>query len=229
MQETLEQWGLGAETLNMAVSWGARIVGVLVILFGALIVAGWLKRMVVKRLEPTTDKTLARFMGNVVRWVVLVLAFVGCLGLFGIETTSFAAVLGGASVAIGLAMKGTLSNVAAGAMLLVFRPYKVGDVVKVDGTQGKVDEIGLFTTTMDTPDKRRIIIPNGNIFGDTIENVTFHEERRVDVNVGVGYEATSTRLARCSSTPVRASSISTTRWSPIFRSSVARRSTGRCV
>jgi small conductance mechanosensitive channel len=173
----------------MAISWGARIIGVLLILFGALILAGWLKRLVVARLEKTTDKTLARFLGGMVRWVVLVLAFVGCLGLFGIETTSFAAVLGGASVAIGLAMKGTLSNVAAGAMLLVFRPYKVGDVVKVDGTQGKVDEIGLFTTTLDTPDKRRFIIPNGIIFGDTIENVTFHEERRVDVNVGVGYDA----------------------------------------
>ncbi len=189
MKETLQQWGLSAATLTMIIHWGVRVVGVLLLLFAAVIFAGWLKRMLIARLEARTDKTLARFVGGVVRWMVLIMAVVGCLGMFGIETTSFAALIGGAGVTIGLAFQGTLSNVAAGAMLLIFRPYRVEDVVKVGGVTGKVDEIGLFTTTLDTADKRRIIVPNGKIFGETIENITFNPERRVDVNVGVGYDA----------------------------------------
>jgi small conductance mechanosensitive channel len=92
-------------------------------------------------------------------------------------------------LAIGLAFQGTLSNFAAGAMLLVFRPYKVGDVVNVTGFLGTVDEIELFTTTLDTFDNRRIIVPNSSIFGAVIENVTYHRQRRVDVDIGVSYVA----------------------------------------
>ncbi|MBL4702534.1 MAG: mechanosensitive ion channel [Phycisphaeraceae bacterium] len=94
------------------------------------------------------------------------------LGKFGIPTASFAVVIGSAGLAIGLAFSGTLSNFASGMMLLIFRPYKIGDVVNVAGQTGKIDELELFTTTMDTPDNRRIIVPNSALFGAVIENIT---------------------------------------------------------
>jgi small conductance mechanosensitive channel len=109
--------------------------------------------------------------------------------MFGIQTTSFAAVIGAAAFAIGLAFQGTLSNIASGVMLLIFRPFKVSDVINAAGVTGRVIEIGLFTTCFDTLDNRRIFVPNALIFGGTIENVTYHEKRRVDVSVGTDYGA----------------------------------------
>jgi small conductance mechanosensitive channel len=135
------------------------------------------------------DLTLSKFIARMVKWLILLLTGIFILGKFGINTASFAVVIGAAGLAVGLAFQGTLSNFAAGIMLLVFRPYKVGDVVTVSGTTGKVDEVELFTTTLDTPDNRRFIIPNSSIFGSTIENITFHPKRRVDVVVGVSYSA----------------------------------------
>jgi small conductance mechanosensitive channel len=107
----------------------------------------------------------------------------------GVELVAFVGVIAASAFAIGLAFQGSLSNFSAGVMLLVFRPFKVGDVVNVAGETGKVDEIGLFTTTMDTPDNRRLILPNGAIFGAVIENITHHPIRRVDVAVGTDYTA----------------------------------------
>jgi small conductance mechanosensitive channel len=103
--------------------------------------------------------------------------------------TGFAAVIGASALAVGLAFQGSLSNFAAGVMLLVFRPFKVGDVVNVAGQTGKIDEIGLFTTTMDTADNRRLILPNGSVFGAVIENISYHDTRRLDVAVGSEYPA----------------------------------------
>lgn len=120
---------------------------------------------------------------------MLVLIILACLSVFGVETTSFAAVLGSAGIAIGLALQGTLGNFASGIMLLMFRPFQVGDVVTIGGVTGKVNEIELFTTTLDTFDNRRFIIPNGSVFGSTIENISFHPQRRADVDVGVSYSA----------------------------------------
>jgi small conductance mechanosensitive channel len=117
------------------------------------------------------------------------MAALTCLNRFGGETTSFAALIGAAGLAIGLAFQGTLSNFAAGAMLLIFRPYKVGDEVNVAGYTGTVREIELFTTAIDTPDYRRIIVPNSSIFGAVIENVTHHPVRRFSVGVGTAYSA----------------------------------------
>ena len=135
------------------------------------------------------EPTLSQFLGAAARWLVLVLSFVAILGVFDVPVTSFAAVIGGAALAIGLAFQGSLANLASGVMLLIFRPFKVGDVISVAGVTAKVIEIELFSTTLDTPDNRRIILPNGSVFGSTIENVTYHPVRRVDVNVGVDYSA----------------------------------------
>jgi small conductance mechanosensitive channel len=135
------------------------------------------------------DPTLGKFFGNLLRWFILLGVLLGCLGAFGIETTSFAALLASAGLAIGLAFQGTLSNFAAGVMLLVFRPFKVGDVVSAAGQTGTIVEIELFTTEMTGFDNRRIIIPNTKIFGDIIMNLSYHPTRRVDVTVGVAYDA----------------------------------------
>jgi small conductance mechanosensitive channel len=124
-----------------------------------------------------------------VRWAALVLGVVAALSIFGIAPTSLAAVVGATGLAIGLALQGSLSNLAAGIMLLLLRPYKVGDVVNLAGQLGKVDEIELFNTKLDTLDNRRIFIPNGQIFGSVIENLTHHQQRRIDINVGVEYAA----------------------------------------
>ncbi|MEQ8848305.1 MAG: mechanosensitive ion channel [Botrimarina sp.] len=174
----------------LAIQGGMRVALVLVILFLAMTLAGWVgaaARASLTRMR--FDATLAKFLSKLARWGVLLLAGLTCLSYFGVETTSFAAVIGAAGFAVGLAFQGTLSNFAAGAMLLMFRPFKVGDVVNIGGNLGIVDEIELFTTTIDTFDNRRFVVPNGDVFGATIENVTFHPRRRVDVEVGSSYSA----------------------------------------
>jgi len=190
MEKWAKEMGLSPEIMDLVVTYTTRVLGVIVILVLAFVVAGWASRTLVGRLNKVGfDTTLTKFLGSMSRWAIIIFAILGCLGIFGIETTSFAAVIGGASLAIGLAFQGSLSNVAAGAMLLLFRPYKVGDTITVGGRTGKVDTIDLFMTTLDTPDNRRIIVPNGQVFGTTIENVTFHDRRRVDIPVGVSYDA----------------------------------------
>lgn len=175
---------------EMVVDYGGRVVVALVVLFAGWMIAGWVGRVSRKALtRAKIDETLAKFLCKMARWVILLLVILACLSVFGVETTSFAAVLGSAGIAIGLAFQGTLGNFASGMMLLMFRPFQVGDVVTVNGITGKVDEIELFTTTLDTFDNRRFIIPNGAVFGTTIENITYHSRRRADVAVGVAYSA----------------------------------------
>jgi small conductance mechanosensitive channel len=175
---------------NMIVRYAPPILGVLILVVVALVVSGWIGRLVARLLtRAKVEKTLAGFFGTCARWGLMVLALIACLGVFGVETTSFAAVVGAAVLAIGLAFQGSLSNLAAGVMLLIFRPFKVGDFVKIGGELGKVDAITLFTTELDTPDNRRIVLPNASIFGSTIENITHHPTRRVDISVGVEYPA----------------------------------------
>jgi len=181
MMQSLAPWLL---------AFAMQAVGVLVLLFVAWMAAGWARRVTRRGLERAgIDVTLTKFFGNLARYIILTAAVLMALSLFGIETTSFTAVLAAAGFAVGLALSGTLSNFAAGVMLLTFRPFKVGDVVSVGGVTGKVNEIELFTTTLDTPDNRRFIVPNGTVFGSTIENITFHPVRRVDVAVGTDYGA----------------------------------------
>ena len=167
-----------------------RAAGVVVLLLIAWLIAAWADGMVRGACDRARiDITLGKFFAKVARWAVLVMAVLACLGVFGVNTTSFAAVLAAAGFAVGMALQGSLSNFASGVMLLIFRPFKVGDVVCVSGQTGKVDEIGLFTTTLDTADNRRLILPNGSVFGTPIENITHHDTRRVAVAVGVSYEA----------------------------------------
>ena len=165
-------------------------IGALVLIIAAFVIAGWVKRLTFRALQKTNmDLTLTKFFSNFARYLVLIIALVAILGYFGIQTASFAAVLAAGGFAIGMAFQGTLSNFSAGVMLLIFRPFKVGDVISVNDVTGAVDEIELFTTHLNTLDNRRMIVPNSAIFGSTIENVTYHDARRVDVAVGTDYGA----------------------------------------
>jgi small conductance mechanosensitive channel len=176
--------------VNLGTTYGLKVIGVIVALVVAWTIAGWLRNKLQRSLEKRNfDATLTRFFANLTRYAILVGTVLGCLGVFGIQTTSFAAVIGAAGLAIGLAFQGTLANFSAGVMLLIFRPFKVGDVVSAGGVTGKVEEIELFTTTLNTPDNRRFIVPNRGIFGGNIENLTHHPTRRVDIAVGADYAA----------------------------------------
>lgn len=167
-----------------------KVVGFLVAIFAAWIIAGWAQKLTRRTLERTKfDITLTKFFSSMARYVVLTLSVIACLGIFGIQTASFAAILAAGGLAVGLAFQGTLSNFAAGVMLLIFRPFKVGDVVNVAGVIGVVEEIELFFTEMKTGDNRRFIIPNSQIFGQKIENINAFPTRRVDVTIGVAYDA----------------------------------------
>lgn len=189
IKANLNEESLGALTA-LAIEYGTSIVGAIILLIVVLIVSGWVKNLVYKGLKKVKfDDTLTKFIAATSRWFVLILGIVACLGIFGVDTTGIAGVLAGASLAIGLAFQGSLSNIAAGVMLLTFRPFTVGQVITVAGQTGAVEELSLFTTTLNTPDNRHIIIPNGQVFGATIVNLSHNEQRRVDVNIGVDYGA----------------------------------------
>jgi small conductance mechanosensitive channel len=167
-------------------TYGLRLIGVIAVVWIALKVAASLQRGVTEGLRQRKfDETLSIFFGNMLRWLVIVGTVLACLSLFGIETTSFAAVIGAAGLAVGLAFQGTLSNFAAGVMLLVFRPFRVGDYVVAGGKEGTVAELGLFVTAIDTLDNRRIYVGNTAIGGGAIENYTAHLVRRVDIDVSI--------------------------------------------
>lgn len=169
---------------GMPVIWALIIIIVTVI--GAKAVSGLVDRTLEKK---RVDETLSKFACKMIFYLIVTLGVLMALGKFGINVTAFSAILAAAGFAVGMALSGTLSNFASGVMLLIFRPFKVGQVINAAGITAKVHAIELFTTTFDTPDNRRIIVPNGSIYGGTIENISHHDERRVDVAVGCNYSA----------------------------------------
>ena len=176
--------------IDLLLEYGPKVVGVLVALFVGWILAGWLEGAVRKTLEKRDfDATLTRFFSKLTRYLILIGVVLGCLGVFGIQTASFAAVLAAAGFAIGLAFQGTLGNFSAGVMLLVFRPFKVGDFVEVNTETGTCEHIDLFTCEFRTLDNKKLIIPNSAVFGSTITNYTGYDTRRVDIDVGAEYSA----------------------------------------
>ena len=179
-QRALWQTGLG-----MALNLGTAIA----LLIAGFVLAGIAARLVSRRLLalPKFDRTLVPFLANVVRYAILVLTGILVLSEFGVQTASIIAVLGAAGLAIGLALQGTLSNVASGLMLLILRPFQVGHYVEAGGTAGTVDEIGLFMTALRTPQNVRRYVPNATIFSGVITNYNACEEMRVDLEIGVAY------------------------------------------
>ena len=173
-------------------SYGPLIVNVfkaLVVLIIGWIIAGMVSGMVRRKMTSNRyiDPTLGNFVGSIVKWVILLMVLVAVLGLFGIEATSLVAVLGAATLAIGLALQGTLSDIAAGFMLILFRPYKLGQFVDIGGTSGTVKDLNLFVTELATPDNVQIIVPNGQAWGAIITNFSHHDTRRVDLTFGIDY------------------------------------------
>ncbi|MCF6306033.1 MAG: mechanosensitive ion channel [Rhodobacteraceae bacterium] len=170
---------------------GMNVLVALAILIGAL----WLSSFAKKRIVwlglkyEELDDTLFIFLASLARYAILAIALTFVLARFGIQTTSLIALLGAAGLAIGLALQGTLSNLAAGVMLLGFRPFKMGDYVDVGGHSGTVKSIGLFTTELATSDNVQITIPNGDIWASSIVNYSFYDKRRSDLTVGVSYDA----------------------------------------
>ncbi len=168
---------------------GSVLLGIATLIIGNM-VAKWMGGLVRKLCNNRgTGPELAGFLGNLVRYLVLAAAIIAALERMGVETTSAIAILGSAGLAIGLAMQGSLSNFAAGVMILFFKPFRQGDVITAGGETGGVTDIGLFATTMVTPSNRKIIVPNTAITGGNITNYTTLGTRRETVAVGVAYGA----------------------------------------
>lgn len=147
--------------------------------------AGWVARLVrgaIGRIHTANpDTTLQSFCASLARYVVIIVGLIAILQQLGVQATSIIALLGAASLAIGLALQGALSNVAAGVMILLFRPYRIGDLIETGGRQGVVKALDLFTTELATPDNIKVVVPNSKVFGDVILNYSHHARRRVDV------------------------------------------------
>ncbi len=168
--------------------YGIRVLGAIVILVIGRIVANVLGNAAGKAMSKgNAEEALKRFVVSLVKATIMVFAVIAALNKFGVQTTSFVAVLGAAGLAVGLALQGSLSNFAAGVLILVFKPFRIGDVVDAAGAMGKVTDIGIFTTTLNTPDNRKIIVPNAAVTGGTITNVNAEDTRRVDLTAGIGY------------------------------------------
>lgn len=169
--------------------WGLRILGALAVLVVGMLLARSVRRGVEKALvRNQTDPTLIPFASSLTYYLALTFVVVAVLGMFGVEVTSIIAVLGAAAFAVGLALQGTLSNFASGVMLLLFRPFAVGDFVDTGGTAGTVAEVGIFFTTLNTPDNVRVVVPNSSVWGETIKNYAANDTRRIDMMAGVSYD-----------------------------------------
>jgi small conductance mechanosensitive channel len=179
--------------------WSVNLLAAIAILIGGLWISGTIRKFVRRRIENNTrlDRTFAGFLANLVYYVMIAFVLIAVLNRFGVQTTSLVAVLGAATLAIGLALQGTLGNVAAGVMLVLFRPYRIGDYVEVGGMGGTVKDIDIFTTELATPDNVKIVVPNGLCWGQPIRNFNHYPLRRCDITFNVAYDSdieTATRL-----------------------------------
>jgi small conductance mechanosensitive channel len=166
--------------INVAIAIAIFYIGKMVV---GMIVRGM--RRVMQKQE--IDKTLETFVSNLVRMVLMVIVVIAAISQLGIETTSFIAIFGAAGLAVGLALQGSLSNFAAGVLIVLFRPYRVGDFIEGAGIAGVVEQVQILTTVLRTGDNKRIIVPNGQIMDSIITNYSANETRRVDMVVGVSY------------------------------------------
>jgi len=185
---------LNPERLDQYMSTGIAMGTKVLIALVIFIIGSWIAKKVKNGISkgaqksPHLDETLFNFLGSIARWVIMAFVIIAILGQFGVETTSIVALLGAAGLAVGLALQGAMSNLAAGVMLMIFRPYKVGDFVDAGSHFGNVEDITLFTTDMQTFDNQKIIIPNGKIWGEKIINHSHHPIRGVEMKFNVAYD-----------------------------------------
>ena len=187
----LDQVGqLWAQVQDIVAVWGLKVIAAIAI----FIIGRWVAKGVrigVRRMMKQTDvdPIVIGFVGSITYIALLAFVIIAALGQLGIQTTSFIAILGAAGLAVGLALQGSLANFAAGFLMIIFRPFKVGDFIEGAGVSGVVDAIQIFTTTLKTGDNKTIIIPNAKLSGDNIINYSAQTRRRVDMTVGVAYDA----------------------------------------
>ncbi len=189
MEEKLDP--IVEQLMAVLATYGLNVIGALVILLIGLWFAGRVRKMVLRVFAryDELDPMLGRFVSSLARYLVIIVTVLAVLAKFGVETTSLLAVFGAAGLAVGLALQGTLSNLAAGVMLLVFRPFKIGDFVEVAGLNGTVKAVSLFVTELASPDNIQRLVPNGEVWGAAISNYNAHPTRRVDFVFGIAYDA----------------------------------------
>ena len=174
---------------ELGTTFGIKILAALAVFIIGRWVVKYLRRLIRRIMEKRdVDPTLSKFLTNLTYIALLTFVILAALGMLGIQTTSFIAVLGAAGLAIGLALQGSLSNFAAGVLMIIFRPFKVGDLIEGAGVLGVVEEIQIFTTQLVTPDNKTIIVPNAQMTGGNIINYSSKGTRRADMVIGIGYE-----------------------------------------
>lgn len=181
---------LWAQVQDIVVIWGLKVIAAIAIFIIGRWIAMGVRKGVHRVMEKTaTDPIIVGFVGSISYIALLAFVIIAAIGQLGIQTTSFIAILGAAGLAIGLALQGSLANFAAGFLMIMFRPFRVGDFIEGAGVAGVVESIQIFTTTMKTGDNKTIIIPNAKLSGDNIINYSAKPTRRVDMTVGVAYDA----------------------------------------
>lgn len=173
---------------EMTLHYGPKLIGAIAV----WLIGGWIVKMICRGAESAlkkgkTDPSLMPFLTGIVNGLLRVMLIITVLGMLGIEMTSFIAILGAAGLAVGMALSGTLQNFAGGVMILIFKPFKVGDVIEAQGYVGSVSQIQIFNTIMKTPDNKTIIIPNGGLSTSSMINYSTEATRRVDWTIGVAY------------------------------------------
>ncbi|MEO1246041.1 MAG: mechanosensitive ion channel domain-containing protein [Pseudomonadota bacterium] len=183
----------GAELLELVQREGTEFAINLVTAILIFYIGKWIVGLLVRALRKLMDKndvdaTLSSFVGNLVRMSLLVFVIIAAITALGVPSAQFVAVVGAAGLAVGLALQGSLSNFAAGVLIVLFRPYKVGDFVEAAGISGSIEQVQILTTVLKTPDNKKIIVPNGQIMDSIITNYSANDMRRVDMVVGVSYD-----------------------------------------
>ncbi|MGP1386940.1 MAG: mechanosensitive ion channel family protein [Thainema sp.] len=173
---------------ELAIQLGLKILAAIAVLIVGTWIAKWLRRLTRRLMtKRDVDATVVAFIGNLVYYGALIAVVIVALSQLGVETASFVAVLGAAGLAIGLALQGSLSNFAAGILIILFRPFKAGDFIETAGAMGIVEQVEIFTTTLKTPDNCKVIVPNSSILSNNIKNFSGYPTRRVDMVFGIGY------------------------------------------
>ncbi|MCA1756070.1 MAG: mechanosensitive ion channel [Bacteroidales bacterium] len=173
---------------DLATTYGIKLILAIVVLVVGLMIVKWITRGAVRMMaRANVSESLVPFLKSMISVILKILVFISVLGMVGIEMTSFIAILAAAGLAVGLALQGTFQNFAGGIIILLFKPYKVGDFIETQGYLGSVKEIQIFTTVLLTPDNKTIIIPNSPIATDSLTNFSAQEKRRVDLSFGIGY------------------------------------------
>ncbi|MBE3669267.1 mechanosensitive ion channel protein [Vibrio navarrensis] len=175
---------------DLFIQYGVNIISAIIILFIGNMIVKAVANSVAKVLESKQmDKAVVQFIHGLVRYLLFVIVLIAALGRLGVQTASVVAVIGAAGLAIGLALQGSLSNFAAGVLVVAFRPFKSGDYVEVGGVAGSVEAIQIFQTVLKTPDNKMVVVPNSSVIGGPITNYSRHETRRVDMVIGVSYKS----------------------------------------